>query len=241
MAGNQTESTPDFSRRGITFAIADGLNTVERRASPTFIGLLWSLKVKGVESMSKSRRERLAQLTETWTGGSSPHMGADRSGQAHRERTLHNFDYEARHGPSGIGKYTVTGAPLRLELAKQFSDARYISLETFRKNGVAVRTTVWLVEDGCVLYFRTNPESGKAKRIRLNPHVRVARSDMGGNAKGDWVDGEARQVDEKESDRVRDLFRKKYGLQIRLLGGLSRFSGGRRDDSFVVGIRLADA
>ena len=127
-----------------------------------------------------------------------------------------------------------------MELAKQFSDARYISLETFRKTGVAVKTTVWLVEDGGVLYFRTNPKSGKAKRIRLNPHVRVSRSDMRGNVKGAWVDGEAKQVDEKESDRVRDLFMKKYGLQIRLLGGISRVSGGHRDDSFVVGIRLAD-
>ena len=52
------------------------------------------------------------------------------------------------------------------------------------------------------------------------------------------MDGEARQVDEKESRRVRDLFRKKYGLQIRLLSGLSLLSGGHRDDSFVVGIQL---
>ena len=125
-----------------------------------------------------------------------------------------------------------------MEKAKQFSDAKYISLETFRKNGVGVRTTVWLVEDGGVLYFRTDPKSGKAKRIRSNPHVRVARSDMGGNVKGAWVDGEAKQVDEKESERVRDLFRNKYGLQIRLLGGFSRLSGRRRDDSFVVAIHL---
>jgi len=155
------------------------------------------------------------------------------------QRLLHNFDYEACHGPSGIGKYTVTSAPLRLETAKQFSGAKYISVETFRKNGVGVKTTVWLVEDGGVLYFRTDPKSGKAKRIRLNPRVRIARSDMGGNVKGAWVDGEARQVDEEESGRVRDLFREKYGLQIRLLGGLSRLSGRRRDDSFVVGIQLA--
>jgi len=152
---------------------------------------------------------------------------------------LHIIDYEAGRGPSGIGKYVATGAPRRLETAKQFSDAKYISLETFRKSGAGVRTTVWLVEDGGVLYFRTDPKSGKAKRIRLNPHVRVARADMGGNVKGAWVDGEARQVDEKESDRVRDLFRKKYGLQIRLLGGISRLTGGGRDDSYVVGIRLA--
>jgi ABC-type uncharacterized transport system ATPase component len=64
---------------------------------------------------------------------------------------------------------------------------------------------------------------------------------MGGNIKGEWVEGEAKQVDEKESDRVRELFRKKYGLQIRLLGAISRLSGGQRDDSFVLSIQLANA
>lgn len=163
-------------------------------------------------------------------------LGEDK---AAAEWTPCTFDYDAMPWTWRIGKYAVTGALLKLEPAKRFSDAKYISLETFRKSGVGVRTTVWLVEDGGVLYIRTDPKSGKAKRIRLNPHVRVARSDMGGNVKGAWVDGEAKQVDEKESDRVRGLFRKKYGLQIRLLGGISRLSGGHRDDSFVVGIQLA--
>jgi hypothetical protein len=140
----------------------------------------------------------------------------------------------------GISKYTVQGAPY-VGLVKEFSDARYISLETFRKSGVAVRTTVWLVEDGGLLYVRTDPKSGKAKRIRLNPHVRVAKSDMGGNIKGEWVDGEARQVDEEESDRVRKLFKKKYGLQIGLFGAISRLSGGHMNDSLVLSIQLAKA
>lgn len=128
-----------------------------------------------------------------------------------------------------------------LEPAKRFSDAKYISLETFRRNGIGVRTTVWLVEEGGVLYIRTDPKSGKAKRIRLNPHVRVAKSGMGGKIQGDWVEGEAKRVDEKESDRIRALFRKKYRLQIGLLGAISRISGGHRDDSFVVSIHLASA
>lgn len=126
-----------------------------------------------------------------------------------------------------------------MEPAKQFSGAKYISLETFRKNGAGVKTTVWLVEDDGVLYIRTDPQSGKAKRIRLNPHVRLAKSDMGGKVEGEWVEGQAKQVDEKESERVRELFRKKYGLQIRLLGAVSRLSRARRDDSFVVRIQLA--
>jgi hypothetical protein len=128
-----------------------------------------------------------------------------------------------------------------LDLAKQFSEAKYISLETYRKSGVAVRTTVWLVEDGGLLYIRTDPNSGKAKRIRYNPHVRVARSDMRGKVEGEWADGEAGQANEKELQRVRELFRKKYGLQIRLFGAISRLPGGHRDDSLVLGIRLANA
>ena len=127
-----------------------------------------------------------------------------------------------------------------MDLAKQLAEARYISLETYRKSGVAVRTTVWLVEAGGQIYIRTDPNSGKAKRIRRNPRVRVARSDMGGNVKGDWAEGEATQVDQKESEKVRELFRKKYGMQIRLLGVISRLPGGHRDDSLVLGIRLAN-
>lgn len=128
-----------------------------------------------------------------------------------------------------------------MSLAEQFSKARYISLETFRKSGVGVKTTVWLVEDNGLLYVRTSPKSGKAKRIRRNPRVRLAESDMRGNIKGNWVDGEARRVEEKESDRIRGLFMIKYGTQIRLLGGLSRLLRRPRDDSFVFGIQPQDS
>jgi len=138
------------------------------------------------------------------------------------------------------GKYANLGEIYNLEPVKQFSDARYISLETYRKSGVGVKTTVWLVEHNGLLYVRTSPKSGKAKRIRRNTHVRVAKSDMRGKVKGGWVEGEAKQVDEKESDRIRGLFMKKYGTQIKLLGGLSWLMRSRRDDSFVISIQLAN-
>ncbi len=125
-------------------------------------------------------------------------------------------------------------------MANRFSEAKYVCVETFRKSGIGVRTTVWVVEDGGVLYIRTDPRSGKAKRIRNNPRVRVAVADMGGNVKGDWTDGEAFRVDEKDSERTRELFRKKYGMQMRLFGVFSRLPGGRRDDSLLLGIRLTN-
>ena len=122
--------------------------------------------------------------------------------------------------------------------AEQFSKASYISLETRRKNGEPVRTPVWVVEDGGVLYVRTNPTSGKVKRIRRDQRVRVAKADMRGNVSGEWVDGEAGLVDEKESARIVELFLKKYGLQIRLMRFLGRFSRSSRRQSAVVEIQL---
>lgn len=145
---------------------------------------------------------------------------------------------------AALGKPVNTnaiGGLHNLGLAEQFAEAGYISLETYRKTGVPVRTTVWLVEDGGVLYIRTSPKSGKAKRIRRNPHVRIAKCDMRGKVKGEWADGEVRQLDEAQAEKARELFKKKYGLQIRLLHAVSRISGGGRTDMLMLGIKLADA
>ena len=122
--------------------------------------------------------------------------------------------------------------------AEQFTKTSYISLETRRKNGDPVRTTVWVVEDRGMLYVRTDPTSGKVKRIRRDQRVRVAKADMRGNVSGEWVDGEARLVDEKESARIIELFRKKYGLQMGLLRLLGRLTRSSHRQSAVVEIRL---
>ncbi len=51
---------------------------------------------------------------------------------------------------------------------------KYISLTTFRKNGQAVATPVWFGEEDSKLFVMTRSISGKYKRIRNNPQVRVA-------------------------------------------------------------------
>ena len=43
----------------------------------------------------------------------------------------------------------------------QFANARYISLETFRKTGVGVRTPVWFAQNGNLFYVYTLPDSGQ--------------------------------------------------------------------------------
>jgi uncharacterized protein len=74
----------------------------------------------------------------------------------------------------------------------QFSNQKCINLETYRKNGQAVQTPVWLVVEGDVIYIRTDKNSGKIKRTRNNPHVRITPSSARGQPKGEWIDGEAR-------------------------------------------------
>jgi PPOX class probable F420-dependent enzyme len=123
-----------------------------------------------------------------------------------------------------------------LERAKQFSDARYISLETYRKSGDPVRTTVWVVEDAGVVYVRTSPRSGKVKRIRRDRRVRLVQTNLRGKVSGEWADGEAQLVEGEESGRVLELFRRKYGLQLKLLGWLGRMSRSPRQQSIIIGI-----
>ena len=49
---------------------------------------------------------------------------------------------------------------------EQFSKKKYLNLETFRKNGKSVRTTVWFIQEGETIYVNTWSNSGKVKRIR---------------------------------------------------------------------------
>jgi PPOX class probable F420-dependent enzyme len=97
---------------------------------------------------------------------------------------------------------------------------KYISIETYRKNGTGVRTPVWFVVNQGLIYFRSDAKSGKVKRIRNNPHVKIAPCNMGGNVESDWYEGKAKFSDQAESTIAFSLINKKYGLLttfIRLL------------------------
>lgn len=95
---------------------------------------------------------------------------------------------------------------------EQFKNQNYINLETFRKNGEGVKTPVWFVQEGEILFVRTEADSGKVKRLRNNPKVRVAPCTATGELRGDWVDGTAVMVDGDEAEKVNRLLNKKYGL-----------------------------
>jgi len=89
---------------------------------------------------------------------------------------------------------------------------KYISLATFRRNGQEVRTPVWFAEQAGKLYVMTRNDSGKFKRIRNRPQVRLAPCTMRGKVTGAWIDGQARILDPAEEVVARQALARKYFL-----------------------------
>lgn len=106
-----------------------------------------------------------------------------------------------------------------------FTGEQYMDVETYRKNGTAVRTPVWFVEVNGELCFTTETRSGKVKRLRRMPAVRVAPCKVNGELLGDWHPGMARFLGTEETPLVDKTFSRKYGFQkflFDLLGKLQR-------------------
>ena len=117
-----------------------------------------------------------------------------------------------------------------------FRGRRYFSLESYRRDGTPVRTPLWFVERNGELAFYTMAASGKVKRLRRNPRVRVAPCDARGKVTGDWVDGTARLLEGEDARQVYALLDRKYGWQRRLLNLLVRL---RRRPRASYAIRLS--
>lgn len=114
---------------------------------------------------------------------------------------------------------------------------QYVSVTTFRKDGSPVATPVWVAQDGEAVVFWTVTASPKIRRIRNNPAVTVAACDFNGNVRGEVVKGTAEVLSDDETERVRGLLRKKYGLvgRLTLLG--SRIRRGRTG---TIGVKITD-
>ena len=108
---------------------------------------------------------------------------------------------------------------------KEIGNPTYIALETFRKSGEGVVTPVWVVAEDGKLYVWTVGDSGKVKRIRNNGRVRIAVSDSRGTPKSDWVEANARVLDNQADEEAqRKRLAGKYGWQFHMFNFMGRFS-----------------
>jgi PPOX class probable F420-dependent enzyme len=111
---------------------------------------------------------------------------------------------------------------------------KYLSLETNRKNGIAVRTPVWFASapspsGAPQLYVYTLANSGKAKRIRRSGAVKIAPCNAHGKVTGQWIEAQAMIVHGDAFAEGMRLLDRKYWPWKRILDlSVLLFPGRRR-------------
>lgn len=126
-----------------------------------------------------------------------------------------------------------------------FAGQKYLNLETFKKSGQGVKTPVWFAAEPALaldsneakLYVYTIGVSGKVKRIRNNPQVRIAPCDIRGNVKGEWVPARVEILTGREADYGMQLLNKKYLPWKHMLDFFAMF---RKRERTVFAIRPAE-
>jgi uncharacterized protein len=107
----------------------------------------------------------------------------------------------------------------------QFDKTNYINLETYRKNGISVITPVWFVIEGKNFFVITKSSTGKIKRLRNNPKIRISPCDFRGKVKGKWLNGLATLKTPDEYPQINNLRNKKYGFRTKLVSLFTRGKG----------------
>jgi uncharacterized protein len=94
---------------------------------------------------------------------------------------------------------------------------RYLSVTSFKRDGTAVATPVWFVQENGRLLVETDADSYKVKRIRRNPSVRVAVCSATGRLRGDMVSARAELLPDSEVSRVEQLLARKYRVDTMII------------------------
>jgi PPOX class probable F420-dependent enzyme len=111
---------------------------------------------------------------------------------------------------------------------------KYVSLATYRRNGVEVKTPVWIAEMAGRYYVFSAGDAGKVKRIRATPRVQLAACDVRGNLRSDWIEAHARIVLEPALIvEARKALRNKYGLAMRITDILATMTGRIRRRAYI--------
>jgi len=103
---------------------------------------------------------------------------------------------------------------------------QYVSLMTFRRNGLGVATPIWIAPIDGKLYAVTDRRSAKMKRLRVTDRIRLAACDVLGNVRGESADGRSRTIEDPVVvKRAVAALSRKYGWRFCLASFFSRLSG----------------
>lgn len=102
---------------------------------------------------------------------------------------------------------------------------RYLSITSYRRDGTEVATPVWFVQENGSLLVETDGDSGKVKRIRRNPVVRVAPCTASGRLRAQQVTARAELLPAAETGRVEALLARKYRFDLMIIKPLRSVQG----------------
>jgi PPOX class probable F420-dependent enzyme len=97
---------------------------------------------------------------------------------------------------------------------------KYVSFTSYKRNGDAVSTPVWIISlPNGEVGFTTDVNAWKVKRIANNPRVTLRACDIRGHEKPGAVEvlGNARLVTGQECAVIEKAVTKKYGVLARLV------------------------
>jgi uncharacterized protein len=120
---------------------------------------------------------------------------------------------------------TTTTTGRAIEALAGLKGYRFLNLATFRKNGVAVVTTVLFAVANGRIYVWTTKDSGKVKRIRNNPTVQIAPSTRLGRPLGPIATASARILSVSEQTEAQSLTDRTFGWLKKFFGLIWRVQG----------------
>ncbi|MGB7872427.1 MAG: PPOX class F420-dependent oxidoreductase [Mycobacterium sp.] len=119
---------------------------------------------------------------------------------------------------------------------------KFVSLTTYKKNGDALATPMWVGRDGDHLFVWTPADSAKIKRVRNDPRVTLVPCGRFGKPNNDAepVAGTAEVITEPATvRRLAEVVRHKYGLEYWVVTLIERLAARGEKPRAILRIALS--
>jgi PPOX class probable F420-dependent enzyme len=123
--------------------------------------------------------------------------------------------------------------------ASDLRNEKFVSLTTFKRNGDAVASPMWIVGEGEQLWAWTPSDAWKVKRIRRDPRVTLTRCGRTGKVPPGQPAVEATAeviTDPAQVAHVESLVRRKYGWEFRIVTLIEAIAARGRKPRFALRI-----
>jgi PPOX class probable F420-dependent enzyme len=131
--------------------------------------------------------------------------------------SLSNRFYHWIRHPSA---HSTAGEEQTIAAFEHLRGHKYCLLVTYKRNGEAVPTPVWFGLGEGKLYVRSELTAAKVKRIRNDPHVRVAPCTVRGKPLGRPAEALGRVLEQSsEQEHAEAALRANYGLGRKIYEG----------------------